>query len=314
MDKKEARKILGVTKESSRNDIEKKYSILLKKHRQEMLEGSEPGETEHDTACDFDRITEAYNLLMGYEVKIEEEPPGKAAPILNKLGVDEKKAKNFFYYYKYHILGAIALIIAVIYTVTSCVNRVEYDFNIAFIGDIFYYSATDSLGESIKAEVPSIQEPGFDGAYLGIAGDQQYAMASKAAVLIAAADMDVFILDRDTYTMYAKQGAFLSLDEIAPRLGVDISEHQDLVLAVEEDDDMGDIDVVGEDKTEITDDADTSGDSNNPAAEKHLYGIDVSNSKALREAGVIAEDMVAAIFVNCDQQEKAEAFLEFLLK
>jgi hypothetical protein len=124
MDKKEARKILGVNKETSRNDIERKYSILLKKHRAASLPPDRPGE---DTAEEgapeagtlraasaippkepvtgeysFDQITEAYNVLMGYEVAVKEEPPSKVAPLLKKAGIDEKKARNFFYYYKFY--------------------------------------------------------------------------------------------------------------------------------------------------------------------------------------------------------------------
>ncbi len=369
MDKKEARKILGVTRETSKNEIERKYYILLKKHRQIMLQNryaepeqsedqdsiagntaagspasglsdstseASPQESERASAIpaaeaerEFDLITQAYNVLMGYEVKVKEEAPGKAAPLLNKIGVDEKKAKNFFYYYKYHILGAIILIISLIYFVSSCANRVKYDFNTAFVGRIYYYEASDALKDSIKQNIPIIQEPGFDGAYIDdeTAGQQQYAMEMKATILFAASDIDVFILDRNCYERYAKQGAFMNLDEIAPSLGVDVSKYQDLILAIEEDDDTVDIVGIdgGENGLQSGDDTGAGGsnDTNKVAqgeqggdlaGQEHLYGIDVSDSKVLKDAGIIAEDMIAAIFVSCRQQEKAEAFLEYLLK
>ena len=124
MDKNEARKILGVSEEASTTEIEKKYYILLKKHRQEMYVNSQGeddsaeedssgavpagGESiteneEAESEDDFDLITEAYNTLMGYEVTVEEEPPGKAAAFLKKFGFDEKKTDNFLHYYKYLI-------------------------------------------------------------------------------------------------------------------------------------------------------------------------------------------------------------------
>lgn len=354
MDKKEARRILGVTKEASRSDIERKYSILLKKHRQEMLqnkhsESEQPDEPEDSAASaaieqsgaadgneatslgmtgqkgekvsedsageadfDFNRITEAYNVLMGYDVKVQEEAPGKAAPILKKIGIDEKKAKNFFYYYKYYIIGIIVLLAVIISTVGSCINRPDYDFNIAFIGNIYYFDSADELQESIKQNVPEIKEPSIDGAYLsdneqGLT-DDQYAMETKAFILTSAADVDVFILDRNCYERYAKHGVFMSLDDIAPKLGVDISEHQDLVLAEEEDEDTEDTD--GTDRAEESKD-ESGGET---AGQEHLYGIDVSDSTALKESGIAAEDMIAAIFAGCEQQEKAEALLRFLLK
>ena len=64
---------------------------------------------------DFEKITEAYNVLMGFNVKIKEEPPSRMAPLLKKAGIDEKKARNFMYYYKYHIIISIVLVIAVVY-------------------------------------------------------------------------------------------------------------------------------------------------------------------------------------------------------
>jgi hypothetical protein len=57
--------------------------------------------------AEFSRITEAYNVLMGYETKENEEQPGKVSPLFKMVGVNEKKAKNFFYYYKFYILAII---------------------------------------------------------------------------------------------------------------------------------------------------------------------------------------------------------------
>ncbi|HEX2946183.1 MAG TPA: hypothetical protein VHT96_09555 [Clostridia bacterium] len=359
MDKKEARKILGVTKETSRNDIERKYSILLKKHRAASLPpepvyddadgagtaengspqtaaNSVPKETVAEEYT-FDQVTEAYNILMGYEVVVKEQPPSKAAPLLQKAGIDEKKARNFFYYYKFHILGALVLAIALFFGIRSFVNRVEPDFNIAFLGEFSYLDAVDKLSDSIKKDIPEIKEPGIDGAYLTPAdvpdnqqasgnqqqttenqqtssdnqqqstgtqqqpimgqanGDQQYAMQMKAMVLVAAGDLDVLIVDKDRYFLYAKQGVFMNLDEIAPKLGADLEKNKELVAKIDEDSDPS-----------------AQGGTNNNQA--HLYGIDVSGSTALNEAGVLGPDKIAGIYVSSKNKEKAEKFIKFLMK
>lgn len=353
MDKKEARSILGVSKDATKNDIEKKYAILLKKYRMEIsrlkdtADESEEQEEAIDAAqitaedtgagegpctetaadtepaadsqaagpqeqleAEFSRITEAYNVLMGYEIREKEESPGKAAPLFKMVGINEKKAKNFFYYYKFHILAAILLIVAAVYIVRGYVNRVVPDFNAAFVGRIGYYEATEALADSVRESIPIIGEPGFDGAYIDetINGDQLYAMEMKLTVLFGAADIDVFILDRQYYERFARQGLFKELDDIAPRLGVDVMENQELILAVENDlDDMDGTEGTG------TDGASAEGTESDTAGEPHLYGIDVSNSTVLKEAGVIADDMIAAIYLGTEQQEKAEAFLRFLL-
>ena len=312
MDKKEARIVLGVNKETSRNDIEKKYSILLKKNRiikeqrnkEDELNGEavQNGNTPKETGdvydkYTFDEITQAYNVLMGYEVNLKEEPLSKAAPLLKKAGIDEKKAKNFFFYYKYHIIAVIVAIIAIVFTVKGCVERVDPDFQVAFIGEI-NYNETELLKATIKADIPEIIEPGFDGAFISDSAmaDQQYAMQTKTIILFAAGDIDIFILDKANFETYAKQGAFANLDEIAPMLGVDMEKNKDYVV-----------------KLEVTDEESTGKAADKPE-EKHLYGIDISQSTVLKESGVLAKEMVAAISIRCEQQDKAVKVLQLFMK
>lgn len=322
MDKKEARKILGVSKEISKNDLERKFSILLKKHRmvkeQQEDEDSQDDEVTQNSVVtqntgaeqntgdkqeeySFEQVTQAYNILMGYEIPMKEEPPSKAAPLFNKAGIDEKKARNFYYYYKFHILGIIIAIIAIVFTVKGCINRVDPDFTTAFIGEI-NYSDTDKLRDAIKASIPEIKEPGFDGAYVSEddQSQQQYAMVMKATVLFAANGVDVFIMDKSNFEKYAKQGAFVSLDEIAPKLGVDMEKNRAYIIKVENSED------VSEDKSVE--------DAAKEPVEEHLYGIDITQSTALKEAGVFGNEMIAALYVGGKQQDKAVKLLQFLMK
>jgi len=324
MDKKEARVILGVSKETSRNDIERKFSILLKKNKQAKEQADHVDDPDnkaaqndnalkdtgavHDTAAsvqtegkkekyNFEQIMQAYNVLMGYEVAMKEEPPSKAAPLFKKAGIDEKKAKNFFYYYKNHILAVIVAIVAIVFTVKGCVNRIDPDFNIAFIGEI-NYTDTEKLKETIKTNIPEITEPGFDGAFISdsAAGDQQYAMLSKAMVLFAAGDIDLFILDKASYESYAKQGAFVNLDDIAPTLNVDMEKNKDNILKIENSDDES-----GKNTTDKSE-------------EEHLYGIDISQSSALKESGILANELIAAFGIRSEQQDKTVKVLQLFMK
>jgi hypothetical protein len=325
MDKKEARRILKVTKDASRNDIERKYAIYLKRHRAEqakMVEDQEAGEEQDENALHdsdaasakpsqpeeytFEEITEAYDILMGYEVKQKEYVPGKAAPLLKKAGIDERKAKNFLYYYKYHILAIIAVILIIVFSVRGCVNSVKPDFNMAFVGRFIYTDVAEGLKDIIKANVPEIAEPGIDGAYLAddSVGEQQYAMEMKAAVLLAASDIDVYIMDKTTFARFAKQGAFISLDEIAPRLGVDLEANKEFIVGVEG----------SSAETEGLSEEEAADNTAKEPVKTHLYGIDVSNSAALKEAGVIGDEKIACIYIGCEQIEKAEKLIQFFMK
>jgi hypothetical protein len=276
----EACKILGVSSDAGRNEIEKRYSILLKKHRMADAQG------ENDSAEqeEFNRITEAYNFLMGYEEPVAEDPR-TPNPLLLKMGIDEKKTRNFFYYYKYHMLIGLVVLLAVVFTVKGCVERVDPDFTTVFIGEISY-ADTDKLYAQIKEAVPEIKEPGFDGAFITASGDgpQDYAMLMKAAAITAAGGTDLFIIDRTNFEKYAREGAFVSLDDIAARLGIDSSENKDYVLKSEYD------------------------------PEPHLYGIGLSGSKELEKAGIRGAEMIAAIPASTKKQETAVKLIEYLIK
>jgi hypothetical protein len=250
----------------------------------------------------FDQITEAYNVLMGYEVKVKEEPPSKASPLLRKAGIDEKKARNFFYYYKFHMLGAIAAIIVIAFIVRGCVTRQNPDFTTAFIGEISYSDATDKLGKLIKTNVPEIKVPGFDGAFISKndKSDQQYAMVMQATVLFAAADVDLFICDKDNFTRYAKNGAFFSLDEVAPKLGIDMEKNKENIVKLDySDDETG---------------GKTGQKTVKKPSEQHLYVVDISQSKALKQSGVIGKDFIAAIRIHGKHIDAAEKLLKYLMK
>lgn len=281
LDMNEAREVLGVGKDAGRNEIERRYSIILKRYRiNKAEEQQEPGEV------DIDRITRAYNLLMGYEEPQTEKEAKAPNPLLKKMGVDEGKAKNFLHYYKIHIIIGIAVLLAIVFTVRGCVTRVEPDFNMAFVGQIAF-NETDALKGIIKNELPEIKEPGFDGAFIGPegqGGQQEYAMQMKAIVLFAAADIDLFILDEDAYKKFSAQGAFRSLDDISPKLGVDAGKSKPLAVKAEDE------------------------------AVEHVYGIDVSNSEVFKRSGILGEKLIAAIPVKSKQPEKAEKMIGLLLK
>lgn len=281
MDIKEAYEILGAGRNASKNEIERRYAIMLKKHRLSSLEGWEA-----DEALDIQKITSAYNLLMGYEEPQPEEKNKVPNPLIKKMGIDEKKARNFLHYYKIHIiLGVIALVV-IAFTIKGCVTKVEPDFNMAFVGQIFY-NETDILKEAIKAKMPEIKEPGFDGAFIsgeGSAnGQQEYAMQMKAMVLFAAAEVDLFILDKSSFDKYAKEGAFISLDEIATGLGVDTEKSKPYRLTKNED------------------------------TTEHTYGIDISSSEVLKKSNIQGKELIAAIPARSKQPLKAEKVISFLL-
>lgn len=282
LDIKEAYKILGVRENASRDEVERRFAIILKKYR---MAGTGQAD-EEDSKIDIDKVTKAYNLIMGYEEQLpEEEVNKKPNPVFQKIGLDEKKTRNFLYYYKYHIIIGIIALIAIIATLKSCITRVDPDLNLAFVGE-FYYSDSESLKQAIKNKVPDIKEPGIDGVILSgnLDPQQEYAMHMKAMVLFAAADVDIYILDKENFEKYAKQGAFASLDGLVDTLKIDMSKNSEYRIKLE------------------------------GSEEEHLYGVDVSENPIFEESGIMGGEKIAAMAIKVKNYENAVKLLKMLLE
>ena len=281
MDKKEAYQILGLNEGASKEQIQKRYSVLIKRYRMGGIDGDEKS-----PEVDMERIDMVYNLLMGYSVEEpSESKPYKPNPILQKMGVDEKKARNFLYYYKFHIIGAIILVILAVFFIKDIVFRVPSDLDAAFVGEIFY-NDTELLKKNIMDKMPELREMSIDAAIFteSMDGQMEYAMNMKTMVLFGGGTVDIFLLDEANYEKFGSQGAFENLEKYSGKLKIDEDKNKDLLLKTEED------------------------------PEERLYGIDVSESKLLKESGVIGERIIAAIRANAKHHENALRLLELLME
>lgn len=282
LETKDAYKVLGLKEGASRSEIERRYAVLFKKYKMSKSHEQQDGSPE----INFEEITDAYNLLMGYSVKsAEEQTVKKPNPLLQKVGIDEKKAENFIHYYKFHIIIGIIVLIVLVTTLRGCLTRIDPDINIALVGE-FFYTDSEPLKQNIKSIYPELKEVGIDGAMLSdeTKGQQEYAMQMKAMVLFAAGDVDIFILDKATFEKFGKQGAFASLDEIAERLQVDKAKNRDYVLKLED------------------------------QQQEHLYGLDVSSSPIFKDSEILGDEKIAAISVKSRHYDKAVKLMELMLK
>jgi hypothetical protein len=280
---KDAHKVLGLKEGASENEIEKRYTILFKKYKSSPV---------FEYEYSIDDVTRAYNLLMGYEHETSEEDIYiKPNPIFKLLRVDDKKARNFLHYHKSHIIIGIIALVVLVSSVRSCVMRPPVDLNLAFIGR-FFYNDTEEFQNNIKEEIQEIRGMSVDAAiiYGGMDGEQEYAMQMKLMVLLAAGDVDVYLLDMENYKRFAKQGAFKPLDEIARELGVNIQQDSELIQSIIIDEETGEKD------------------------DEHLYGIDVSESKLFEESEITGDEYIAAIGIRAKNINYAVELLDVLLK
>lgn len=289
MDRDEAYSILGVKEDASRSEIEKKYAIILRKYRSE-------NDQDRPSKEEFERITKAYNVLMGYEVEPEEDASKKKKPnpVLLKLGIDEDKLKNNLYYFRYYIIAGIIALIMIITTVRGCVNRVVPDLYVVFMGRI-YCSDTDQLEEIIKSNIEGVKEVTVENLVVTEEQQQQdpqmyISMLQKVTVLIATGDLDVLILDKTNFDRLSKQGALAKLDELMSELN--LQEDEIYRSRVEKEELDGTITVV----------------------EEGIYGIDVKSSRIFSDTKTAGNEMIAAISAKPKHYENAVDFLKLLIE
>lgn len=129
-----AHEILGVRENATREEIEKRYYILAKKHlilKRDNLQSEVPG-------LNMAKINKAYsqmienlgnNKIKQEALKREAEEtgiPGNGGrnsafySLIEKSGIDRQRAENFFYYYKYYIIACLIFFcIYFVYSISS---------------------------------------------------------------------------------------------------------------------------------------------------------------------------------------------------
>lgn len=264
---KDAYEVLGIRENATRDEIMKRYNTLLKKYRITKL--NSPDGTAADNGTDMEKVNMAYNLLMGYET---------ASPLPNT-----SKASNFLYYYKFHIIIGIVVLIVAFFTVKGFVTRVDPDLNVSFIGE-YTFSETDGLKHKLLGKLNGVKEIAIDviPIFENSKSQQDYAFQMKALTVMAAGDIDVLILDKASFLKYGRQGAFASLDSLASEAGIDRTVNKDFIFKAE------------------------------GGQDEHLYGVDVGACKLLKESGVNGKEYIAAISIKSKHNEKAVNLVKLL--
>lgn len=298
----EARKLLGVDEEATRDEIIKRYDVILKKYKN----------TDEIDGVKLEDLYNAYNLLMGYDLsdkpEMQPEKPSSFSKFFAKLfKLDIKKVDNFFHYNKWKIVISIIALIIAGSVIKSMVTSVPADLFVSSIGQITIDDSV-KVEETLKAMIPGLKSPEVEA--LVISGvytnqgqqatpqpqqgqqsqqiqeqqnqqlqqnqqsEQDYAMLMKVTVMLAAGDFDLILVDKTNYETFAKQGTFETVEQISKDLGIVLP--KDESLKIETNDGVTDI-----------------------------FGIDVTNSNFLKDNGFKGKKMIATIRVNAHHRDSA---------
>lgn len=262
MDLTEARKMLGVDENTPKEEINKRYEILLKRYKtSDVVDGI--------SVID---LNNAFSAIMGYDLSddpsMHTEPSSFSKFIGKIFKIDAKKVDNFFNYNTTKIIIAIVSVIILSSLIKEVVLSKPTDLYLNSIGDITI-SQPIQVEENLKKIIPTLGKPSVEALYIGKnnQGDQEYSMVTKASLMLAAGDMDIILVDADYYENFAYQGAFVSVDEISKELGITLPKDEALLTKTSE-------------------------------GQKDVFGVDVTNSEFLKENGIQGEKVIATIRVN----------------
>lgn len=284
---------MGLPENAAKEEVEKRYTTLMRKERARAQQLRHEGKDEDDGY--FATITQAYRLILEYDAKkqadaFNEQEYGK----YKKMAGQAQKMDHFWRYYKFHTLGAIAAVALIIYGIFSFINYREEqerlanlppaDLTISFMGNYMLKEDApkkEPIETALLTAFPEWQR--FITSVTMVPSDeaQQFAYLQKAVLVLATEHPDVYIMDRNIFNWIGNQGVLLNLDtyaegELKPLLKDGIS----MKLKTDED------------------------------PKEHVYGFDLTNSALVNDLPLYKTDMIICIRADSKNLENATAFIK----
>ncbi|NIK80450.1 hypothetical protein FHS15_005640 [Paenibacillus castaneae] len=283
---------MGLPELAAKEEVEKRYTILMRQARSRAKQQNQSAEEEDDS---FAKITQAYRLILEYEDRkltdaFNDQEYGK----YKKMAGQAQKMDHFWRYYKFHTIGAIAAVALIIYGIVSFMNyRTEQerlaslppvDLSISFMGN---YMLTDDapkvepLENALLTAFPEWKR--FVTSITMVPSDEQaqYAYLQKAILVLATEHPDVYIMDRNIFKWIGNQGVLLNLDSYVEG---DLKPYMidGIAMKLQTDEDK----------------------------EEHVYGIDISNSTLAQSLPLYKQDMIITIRIDSKNPDKAKEFIK----
>jgi len=289
MDLREAYRILGVPESASREEVEEQYAVWVRKDRA-LKRAKAQGEAV-DEEFDFAQINAAYRTIVDHYHQLEDQSKPKRDPRIEKLD-------HFWTYYKYHVIGAIILIIGIVYIINTVIENQQEkarlaalppaDATMMIFGD-FYEPNLTSIEEGILLARPDWQRVVVNHTYVPseITSEFDVALQQKAIVTLVTDRSDVYMVDGNNVQNLVNQGLFRPLDEYADRLKASVGEENLVYLRTE-----------------------PSGlDPDEQPGEYHIYTIRIP---IVQEYSSLSSEAMAGIHVGSENVEKALQLIETL--
>ena len=293
-------KILGLPENAQDEAVKFRYGALLRQYKRKV---DEYGATYDDLAY-YKRITLAYDTVFGFTHDFADDNPTSRIPYKYR----RKFGKFLTWFEQYRLLvmlGIVIVLLVVVFTVQNC-GRDKTDMRLKFVG-----AYAQKIDENLTKQINAKSEV-FDHAQLTffecttdstlLNFNLLYTAEVFYGQLMAKGQLDVVLIDKESFDVYVKNYAFLPLDDIWNEY---VSTHEDTYLL--------------EPPYTYGSDSDPDSKVNIPTA---IYGIDVTNSSFFDDTGLLwlydeekgqKKSMIFCIARRSTNVEKSAEFLEELL-
>lgn len=296
---KEAYERMGLPEDATREQLDDRYTLLMRQTRSQQRR--EPDRAEEIEAR-FAEITKAYKFILDEENrKSLEELNQKRYGKFKKLAGTAEKTDHFFRYYKFHLLGGIAILGILVYIAISIFNHQAekerlaklppVDLSVMFLGTYFNPDGgTDvkPIEDAILAQFPEWKRVTVNINYvpaLDSNNPQDAAMLQKAMLVLATERPDLYIMDKNAFDWVGNQGMVRPLET----------------------------EVNGELKALVTPEMLLKGVDEENGTE-HVYAVDIMGSKLGEEIPIIKNEMYAGIREGTEKDANAKLFIQRYLE
>ncbi|MBO9598255.1 MAG: hypothetical protein J7559_10630 [Cohnella sp.] len=276
---KKAYETLGLPTDATREQVENRYFILMKKERTQHQRTGDDADGDN-RKIELGEYSKAYKLILGIESK-----KASTQPKQGKLG-------HFFYYYKIHLIVTVVILLIVGYTVKETLDKRNeerrlgpIDLSIGMMGN-YYFADMDLLKQHLMKLVPEWNriEPKLSYIPTEIKSEQDIAFQQKSVLNLISDHDELYFVDAKNFDKLVMQGAFRKLEEMPGFSDLNVPEGRLRFSQTDEDP--------------------------NSAA----YGIDISGNPIFNGIELTGEDVILGIRAEDERLPKTFELLTQILK
>ena len=202
---------MGLPENASVKEVERKYGALLRQYKKRV---DEKGTTYEDLEY-YKKITMAYDASTGKKHDLEDENPTSIIPFKIRKRFEIIQAHLSQYYFA--IFAVVILLTLGVLFVLQNKDNVKTDFGIKFVG-AFSVDNPMAFNEEVTKKSNVTNKPIISFFTVTTATEYSPKVQREAESFLAqlwvGKGLDIILIDKESYDVYAKQGAFLALDDI----------------------------------------------------------------------------------------------------